>query len=88
MIKASPSSSPVFISYAWGDSADQKKTWIYQKIVCPLEDKGFQVFWDHESVLPGQSFAQEISTVLRNGSADILCICDSDFIVSDIWRPS
>jgi hypothetical protein len=88
MIKASPSSSPVFISYAWGDSADQKKTWIHQKIVRPLEGNGLQVFWDHESVLPGRSFAQEISTVLRNGSADILCICDSDFIKAASKRNS
>ncbi|MDN7429916.1 hypothetical protein CFB89_14460 [Burkholderia sp. AU16741] len=82
MHRASSSSLPVFVSYAWGDSAGQKKSWIHEKIVSPLELNGFTVFWDHESILPGRSFTQAISAMLREGDVDILCICDSDFINS------
>jgi hypothetical protein len=82
MIRANTSSSTVFVSYAWGNSADQKKAWIHEKIVIPLQGVGYTVFWDHESILPGHSFSREIAAILREGETDILCICDDDFIKS------
>lgn len=64
----------IFLSYAHADVDDVRKLYEY------LIDKGFDVWFDEESLIPGQDWRLEIENGLYN--ADIVIVCLSDTSVN------
>lgn len=69
----------VFISYAWGGSLEQKE-WLRDRVINHLKLYDFDVFWDRDSILFGQSIDQIIRNALEVRPLHVVCICDQEFI--------
>lgn len=69
----------VFISYAWGGPLE-KKEWLREQVVNPLQLHGFDVFWDRDSLLFGQHIDQAIRKALAVRPLTVVCLCDAHYI--------
>ncbi|WP_336755688.1 toll/interleukin-1 receptor domain-containing protein [Pantoea sp. USHLN298] len=76
----SKSDTTIFISYAWGGSAE-KKEWIRDHVVNSIDFK-YNVFWDRDSIGFGESIDSMIKNALSSFPLKVFCICDEDYIVS------
>ena len=72
------SGGSIFISYAWG-TGFQKKEWVREGIIASLTWK-HDVFWDRDTIAPGELIERTISKALAKRPLLVLCLCDQDYL--------